>query len=278
MERGDTGVGRDAYGLPRRRRPGEHRAYRPRAAVDEPADADGVSDDEYYGQLLRRPDESQPRPRLRQQGRPRMRQPGRFPSPGSGGYPAGGPANGDPANGWAPMGGQPNGGQGTADRAARGTAASGTATSGGAGGRGTAGNGPRERRPRKRRTCRWPGDQRPGAAGRGTADWGTAREWAARAGRLASTGCRTGGGFPPVMTSLTARSGRERRGPRAVGSGRVRDRLLGVRSARIRSATPGVGRGAPLVSRRFRVPAEAAGLMAPGGPRPGRTWGHGRRT
>ncbi len=112
MERGDTGVGRDAYGLPRRRRPGEHRAYRPRAAVDEPADADGVSDDEYYGQLLRRPDESQPRPRLRQQGRPRMRQPGRFPSPGSGGYPAGGPANGDPANGWAPMGGQPNGGLG----------------------------------------------------------------------------------------------------------------------------------------------------------------------
>jgi len=107
VERGDTGVGRDAYGLPRRRRPGEHRAYRPRAAVDESADADGVSDDEYYGQLLRRPDESQPRPRLRQQGRPRLRQPGRFASPGSGGYPAGGPANGVPANGWAPMGASP---------------------------------------------------------------------------------------------------------------------------------------------------------------------------
>ena len=117
MERGDTGLGRDAYGLPRRRRPGEHRAYRPRGAVDEQADADGVSgrpgaEDDYYGQLLRRPDEFQMRPRLRQQGRPRLRQPGRFPPPGTGGYPAGGPGNGDPADGWAPMGGQANGGPG----------------------------------------------------------------------------------------------------------------------------------------------------------------------
>ncbi len=117
MERGDTGLGRDAYGLPRRRKPGEHRAYRPRGAVDEQADADGVSgrpgaEDDYYGQLLRRPDEAQLRPRLRQQGRPRLRQPGRFPPPGTGGYPAGGPGNGDPANGWAPMGGQANGGPG----------------------------------------------------------------------------------------------------------------------------------------------------------------------
>ena len=115
MERGDTGLGRDAYGLPRRRRPGEHRAYRPRGAVDEQADADGVrgrpeAEDDYYGQLLRRPDEFQLRPRLRQQGRPRLRQPGRFPPPGAGGYPAGGPASGDPANGRAPMGGHANGG------------------------------------------------------------------------------------------------------------------------------------------------------------------------
>ena len=117
MERGDTGLGRDAYGLPRRRRPGEHRAYRPRGPVDEPTDADEVSgrpgvEDDYYGQLLRRPEEFQPRPRLRQQGRPRLRQPGRFPPPGAGGYPSGGPPNGDPANGWTPMGGQPNGGPG----------------------------------------------------------------------------------------------------------------------------------------------------------------------
>ena len=116
MERGDTGLGRDGYGLPRRRRPGEHRAYRPRGAVDEQADADEVSgrpgpdDDEYYGRLLRRPDEFQMRPRLRQQGRPRLRQPGRFPPPGPGGYPAGGPGNGDPANRWAPMGGLADGG------------------------------------------------------------------------------------------------------------------------------------------------------------------------
>jgi hypothetical protein len=117
VERGDTGLGRDAYGLPRRRRPGEHRAYRPRGAVDEQADADGVSgrpgaEDDYYGQLLRRPDEFQMRPRLRQQGRPRLRQPGRFPPPGTGGYAGGGPGNGDPADGWAPMGGQANGGLG----------------------------------------------------------------------------------------------------------------------------------------------------------------------
>jgi hypothetical protein len=117
VERGDTGLGRDAYGLPRRRKPGEHRAYRPRGAVDERADADGVNgrpgaEDDYYGQLLRRPDEFQMRPRLRQQGRPRLRQPGRFPPPGTGGYPGGGPGNGDPADGWAPMGGQANGGPG----------------------------------------------------------------------------------------------------------------------------------------------------------------------
>jgi hypothetical protein len=117
VERGDTGLGRDAYGLPRRRRPGEHRAYRPRGAVDEQADGDGVNrraeaEDEYYGQLLRRPDEFQPRPRLRQQGRPRLRQSGRFPPPGTGGYPAEGPGNGDPARGWAPVGGQAKGGPG----------------------------------------------------------------------------------------------------------------------------------------------------------------------
>ena len=117
MERGDTGLGRDAYGLPRRRKPGEHRAYRPRGAVDEQADADGVSgrpeaEDDYYGQLLRRLDEFQMRPRLRQQGRPRLRQPGRFPPPGTGGYLGGAPGNGDPAVGWGPMGAQANGGPG----------------------------------------------------------------------------------------------------------------------------------------------------------------------
>jgi len=122
VERGDTGLGRDGYGLPRRRRPGEHRAYRPRGAVDEQADADEVSgrpgpdDDEYYGRLLRRPDEFQMRPRLRQQGRPRLRQPGRFPPPAPGGYPAGAPGNGDPANGWAPTGGPGNGGPGNGGR------------------------------------------------------------------------------------------------------------------------------------------------------------------
>jgi hypothetical protein len=86
--------------------------------VDEQGDADGVNgrpgrEDDYYGQLLRRPDEFSPRPRIRQQGRPRLRQPGRFPPPGAGGYPfGGGPANGAAPNGRAPMGGQANGGPG----------------------------------------------------------------------------------------------------------------------------------------------------------------------
>ncbi len=128
MERGDTGLGRDAYGVPRRRRPGEHRAYRRRGEGDEPTDADRVNgphgaEDDYYGQLLRRPDEFPPR--LRQAGRPRVRQPGRFPpsSAGQGGFPASGgplagdassgrPPLGDPANGRPPMGGHANGGQG----------------------------------------------------------------------------------------------------------------------------------------------------------------------
>ncbi|HEY6294448.1 MAG TPA: hypothetical protein VIX15_02205, partial [Streptosporangiaceae bacterium] len=85
--------------------------------MDQQADADGVSgrpgaEDDYYGQLLRRPDEFQPRPRLRQQGRPRLRQPGRFAPPGTAGYPAGGPGNGDLEDGWTPMGGRANGGAG----------------------------------------------------------------------------------------------------------------------------------------------------------------------
>ncbi len=115
MERGDTGLGRDAYGLPRRRRPGEHRAYRRRGEGDEPTDADGVNGpqgakDDYYGQLLRRPDEFPPR--LRQPGRPRLRQPGRFPPPSAspGGFPAsGGPVIGDASNGRPPIGDPSNG-------------------------------------------------------------------------------------------------------------------------------------------------------------------------
>ena len=60
MERGDTGLGRDAYGLPRRRRLGERRAYR---ADDGPGPnrPDGIDDDE-YSQLLRRPGEMPSQP------------------------------------------------------------------------------------------------------------------------------------------------------------------------------------------------------------------------
>ena len=92
MERGDTGLGRDAYGLPRRER--DRRGYGPGPY---PSD-DGYSPSEYeeddaagsgrpvdveeddYGQLLRRPGEMPPRQqRLRQPGRPHPGQPGRFP-------------------------------------------------------------------------------------------------------------------------------------------------------------------------------------------------------
>ena len=97
MERGDTGLGRDGYGPPRRRRPGEHRAYRRRGEGNVPTDADAVNglqeaEDDYYGRLLRRPGEFPPR--LRQPGHPGPRPPGRFPPPG------------DPSNGRVPMGGQ----------------------------------------------------------------------------------------------------------------------------------------------------------------------------
>ena len=106
MERGDTGLGRDAYGLPRRRRLGDRRAYRP----DDGAGPDGTDDD--YGQLLRRPGDLPPQQGLRQPGRSRMRPPpGRYPPPGNpaDGYPADGmPGNGGPMNG--PMNGGPTNG------------------------------------------------------------------------------------------------------------------------------------------------------------------------
>ena len=115
MERGDTGLGRDGYGVPRRRRPGGHRAYRPRDERYEAADAGGPdgplgAEDEYYSQLLRRPDEFSPRQRIRPQVRPRLRQPGRFAPPSTSGFPAsGGPATGDPPSGRPAVGGQPGG-------------------------------------------------------------------------------------------------------------------------------------------------------------------------
>jgi hypothetical protein len=116
VERGDTGLGRDAYGLPRRRRLGDRRAYRP----DDGTGSNGRDDaDDDYGHLLRRPGETPPQPGLHRQGRPRVRPPGRFPpSPGNPAdpypadpYPAdpypGGPY---PADGYPPNGAPGNGG------------------------------------------------------------------------------------------------------------------------------------------------------------------------
>ena len=91
MERGDTGLGRDAYGPPRRER--DRLGYGPESypsddgypAAAEEDDAAGPgravdAEEDDYGQLLRRPGEMPPRQqRLRQPGRPHPGQPGRFP-------------------------------------------------------------------------------------------------------------------------------------------------------------------------------------------------------
>ena len=79
MERGDTGLGRDAYGPPRRER--DRRGYGPGPyPLDEgyPAEEDDATGsghrpeaEDDYGQLKRRPGEMPPRqPRMRQPGRP----------------------------------------------------------------------------------------------------------------------------------------------------------------------------------------------------------------
>ena len=106
MERGDTGLGRDAYGQPRRRRLGDRRAYRPDAGNGHGPGPNGPddADDDEYGQLLRRPGEMPPQ----QPGRSRLRPPpGRFapPPPTSGdGFGRNG-APGGPVTGGSPNGG-----------------------------------------------------------------------------------------------------------------------------------------------------------------------------
>jgi hypothetical protein len=116
VERGDTGRGRDGYGLHRRRRLGERRAYRPEGGAG-PNGANGADDDE-YGQLLRRPGDSPPQPGLRQPDRARMRPPRRFPPPPgnpaddfppTGAPGSGGPVSAGPINRGAMIGGSMNG-------------------------------------------------------------------------------------------------------------------------------------------------------------------------
>src|SRR5579862_8526878 len=157
--------------------------------------------------------------------------------------------------------------RGTADRetadpwADRGTAGRGTAAGRAAvpwADRGTAARAPADRPAARRTAGEW--------ADRGTAD----------PCHRASTGCRTAGGFLPATTSRIALRRRER--PGLAGVGPVLVRAPGARSARIRSATPGAGRGAPPVRHRPRLPGEPAGLTAPGGPRRVKAWDHGRRT
>jgi hypothetical protein len=185
VERGDSGLGRDAYGMPRRRRLGERRAFRAGGGAagtgargtDGANGLDGLGDaedDEYYGQLLRRPGDrppyqSRPRqpagPRTQQPGSPRRQQPGRFaPSAGqpgrgyppngepagaypgnsdpAGGYPGNGePAGGYPRNGYVP-GGNPGRGYPGSGNPGGGYGPSGTAADGGPGNSGPRNGGP----------------------------------------------------------------------------------------------------------------------------------------
>ena len=107
MERGDTGLGRDGFGMPRKRRPGNHRAHRHEDGIgpDGPDRPEDAADDD-YGHLLRPPGDPPPGPRFGEPGYSRGHQPGRFPPPGTpaGGYPqngapvSGGPVNGGPAS------------------------------------------------------------------------------------------------------------------------------------------------------------------------------------
>ncbi len=101
MERGDTGLGRDGFGLPRRRRPGNHRAYRGQDgsgphAIDGPEDAP----DDDYSHLRRRPGDMPSQPRFREPGYSPGPQPGFAPSrtPAGGYGPNGAPASGGPVN------------------------------------------------------------------------------------------------------------------------------------------------------------------------------------
>ena len=106
VERGDTGLGRDGFGLPRKRRPGNHRAYRGQDgsgphAIDGPEDA--LDDD--YSHLRRRPGDMPSQPRFREPGYSPGPQPGFAPSrtPAGGYGPNGAPASGGPVNGDGPI-------------------------------------------------------------------------------------------------------------------------------------------------------------------------------
>ena len=85
VERGDTGLGRDAYGPPRHERDRRGYGHGPYPSDDgsplEDDDAAGpgrrAEDEDDFGQLLRRPGEMPPRqPRIRQPGQPQPGGPG----------------------------------------------------------------------------------------------------------------------------------------------------------------------------------------------------------
>jgi hypothetical protein len=173
VERGHSGLGRDAYDPARRRRLAERRAYRLGGGAEGPGapgtnEVNRLGDDEdaeYYGQLLRRPGDPPAYPR--QPSRPRVRQPGRVPPPAGNYPPNGNPGGGYPPDG-NPAGGYPGNGN-PADRYPPNSNAAGGPVSGGpvigpANGRPVSG-GPMSGGPRPRREYRLPDGRRvpPGA-------------------------------------------------------------------------------------------------------------------
>ena len=229
MERGDTGLGRDAYGPPGRER--DRRGYGPgpyprdegyspsEYEEDDPAGSGRPVDveEDDYGQLLRRPGEMPPRQqRLRQPGRPPPGQPGRFPPgggppngapPGAGPGHGGVPGNGLPGNG-VPHGPVPHGGPAAPPQG------------------GVPHGGPPNGGPCPAAPCPVAARSRAGRsmAGRRT----TGRSMAGRC-QVGSTGCRTGAGCRRARTAFTGRRDPPHRaGHQAGTTGRVR--LRGIRT------------------------------------------------
>ena len=256
MERGDTGLGRDAYGLPRRER--DRRGYGPGSYPPDDGYPDSAEEDDAagpgrpvdaeeddYGQLLRRPGDMPPRQqRLRQPGRPHPGQPGRFP-PGA--VPPGAvPPNGVPGHGGMPgNNGMPGGGGPVrlgrrADLRAPAYRTAGTRMAARRTGRcRTAVPRTAARRTAPHRTVPSDGPMPNGGPPNGGPPNGGPRRRAGRQARLPN-----GRRVPRTRTALTGRRGPARRAGRRAGTtGRVRP-------SRTRTPTAGAARPRRLAHRR----------------------------
>jgi len=262
VERGGTGLGRGAHGAPRRRRLGDRRTYRPGDGAGGTG-ARGTNtvnglgddeDDEYYGQLLRRPGDSPAYPR--QPGRPLMRQPGRTASPADDYPPNKRPGDGWPRNGDAATGAPPNGGP------VSGGGYGGPVSEGGYGGPVDAGaiSGRQHRLPNGRRVP--PAADRlyrpaaPGSAGgthrrRGPGQEPFGGTWSRPTGPSPAPGAPPGPGVTQAYGSASGSGPADRAGPQPGGAGDWE-----------RMRVPPAGRGVPISP----GPAAPLGPAGPGGP------------